>query len=408
MDSTLLVSTPLLGLERLGGLSERSHAALTLALGQLGENHRRLLAEPVPGADGARIDWYVEGTDRPVRVSELAAEEQAEILAKLSVLSADVAAEADRLQGKEPALAQALRNALVVPDENHVYAVDGEPVLVAWAYRRIGLPGYGGPPSAIIAAAQPATVPPPPPLVSVAQTLPPRRGRGLLTWLLWLLFMAIVGYIYWLSLNACGLKTPVWGIDFCPASQGALSSAEAEKAEQIAARIRQAEAALEAARAVCEACQALPLPIPLAPSPEPEPEPPQDDIQDRLDDAGAQTGDTQVTLVWDGRADLDLVIDCPEGRIWFRNTQACGGTLDVDMNSSRGRGSSRPIENVFFVDGQTPAGPYRVGVMLYERRGDRRPEIPFSVRIKTGTDVVTKDGKVSRERELVPVHNFSR
>ena len=46
MDSVLVASTPLLGLEALGNLGDRSHATLSRVLAQLGDDCRTLLAEP--------------------------------------------------------------------------------------------------------------------------------------------------------------------------------------------------------------------------------------------------------------------------------------------------------------------------------------------------------------------------
>ena len=55
-----------------------------------------------------------------------------------------------------------------------------------------------------------------------------------------------------------------------------------------------------------------------APLPEPEPraevEPdPQTDLDRAREQAGGQTGDVTVTLLWNGFSDLDLTVVCPDG-----------------------------------------------------------------------------------------------
>ena len=216
MDSALLVSTPLLGLEPLGNLGGRSHAALTRTLSQLGDEYRFLLAEPVPAQDGARIDWYADTAERPLRVADLPADEREKALATFAAMAERVSERATEIEANDPALAQALRNALVVPDETHIFLVDDKIVLAGWAHRRSGMPGYGGPPSIVIGPAEDVSPPVPPRVRPVAAAGPRPWGSWLLALLLWLLFILIMSYIYWLSLKACGLNAPFWAFGSCP------------------------------------------------------------------------------------------------------------------------------------------------------------------------------------------------
>ena len=71
-----------------------------------------------------------------------------------------------------------------------------------------------------------------------------------------------------------------------------------------------------------------------------------------------------MSLGWDGTADLDLAVVCPDGgTIWYNQRNACGGRLDVDMNAS-GRHSRTPIENVFWPS-KPGNGTYQVYVSLF-------------------------------------------
>ena len=87
----------------------------------------------------------------------------------------------------------------------------------------------------------------------------------------------------------------------------------------------------------------------------------------RLLNAGANTGDVAFSLIWDNNAtrrnDLDLHIVPPSGEeISYRHKQsACGGTLDVD----RQQGADQPVENVVWKN--APRGNYRVYVNNYSQ-----------------------------------------
>ena len=61
-----------------------------------------------------------------------------------------------------------------------------------------------------------------------------------------------------------------------------------------------------------------------------------EDLQRRLDTAGASSGEVQISLTWNNRNDLDLQCVEPSGeRIdGYNQASPSGGVLDVDMNTT--------------------------------------------------------------------------
>jgi len=118
-----------------------------------------------------------------------------------------------------------------------------------------------------------------------------------------------------------------------------------------------------------------------------------DDFSQRLQQAGARSGDVQISLEWKNKNDLDLHVIDPFGEeIFYRNRIAqSGGQLDVDMNLVRldnGREvaediaalTDRPVENVYWPQRAAPRGQYRVEVVHYARHGGADPTA-FAVRV---------------------------
>ncbi len=111
--------------------------------------------------------------------------------------------------------------------------------------------------------------------------------------------------------------------------------------------------------------EAPPPPAP-PPAPRPAPPPAANPDAERARQEGARTGRIQIILAWDDPNDLDLHVLCPDGqRIFFGNTTACGGTLDVDRNA--GQFTARPVENVVFAREPSPPGAYRIRVHYFGR-----------------------------------------
>lgn len=79
-----------------------------------------------------------------------------------------------------------------------------------------------------------------------------------------------------------------------------------------------------------------------------------------------QTGDIQITLRWDTRDDLDLIVVDPNSNIidFGSPTSPTGGQLDVNANGFCETHSANPVENIFWPTGAAPSGDYLAYVAL--------------------------------------------
>jgi Ca-activated chloride channel family protein len=119
------------------------------------------------------------------------------------------------------------------------------------------------------------------------------------------------------------------------------------------------------------------------------------EFSSRLSQAGAQSGDVRVSLIWNNRNDLDLHVINPRGEevYYARRTDSLGGMLDIDMNV-RGE-TTKPVENIFWGLGRAPQGRYQVFVQNYGFHESDRSPTPFRVEIKNGNQYSYFEGTVS-------------
>ncbi|MDO5537214.1 MAG: SrfA family protein [Desulfovibrionaceae bacterium] len=123
-----------------GVLAAECHVQLRAFLVQ----HRQFLAErgmtnaasflAEPERDRTTIDWYAEGSERPVPLASLPEDGQALIRAKLETCLQALRALAASQQSASPLAAGLLVQALHHPSEADVHVLDGEPVLINWGY----------------------------------------------------------------------------------------------------------------------------------------------------------------------------------------------------------------------------------------------------------------------------------
>ena len=84
------------------------------------------------------------------------------------------------------------------------------------------------------------------------------------------------------------------------------------------------------------------------------------------------TGDVQINVTWDSRADVDLHVVDPLGEevYWGHKTAVSGGTLDLDSNAGCSSDGPR-AENVFWASGLiAPHGDYVVRVDYWSNCAD--------------------------------------
>jgi len=132
------------------------------------------------------------------------------------------------------------------------------------------------------------------------------------------------------------------------------------------------------------------------------------DIEERLNQAGAKSGDVQISLAWNNVNDLDLHVVTPVGdRISFiAKRSSCDGELDVDMNAG-GSSSNKPVENVFWPTGQAPRGEFIVIVHHYSNHGGADPT-RYQVIVKVDGKARKFSGAVTFGDRQEIVHRFTR
>lgn len=95
---------------------------------------------------------------------------------------------------------------------------------------------------------------------------------------------------------------------------------------------------------------------------------------------GYQTGQVQVTVAWQGTADIDLhVVDPMNEELFYghRNSRA-GGMLDRDANAACAQ-SPPTVENVYF--SQAPRGNFRARVHVYAMCNDSQVPVTLSISV---------------------------
>ena len=106
------------------------------------------------------------------------------------------------------------------------------------------------------------------------------------------------------------------------------------------------------------------------------------ELAGRLERAGGQRGDVQISLAWNSRNDLDLsCVDPNNEPIWFQHKQSrSGGELDIDSNDNSKPLVDNPVEHISWAYGRAPRGTYRVFVSSFKTNGGPDPT-PFTVTI---------------------------
>lgn len=132
--------------------------------------------------------------------------------------------------------------------------------------------------------------------------------------------------------------------------------------------------------------------------------PSEEEIRDRIEDSGAQSGEIEITLLWDTTDDLDLHCFAPDGsHIYHKDPDAGGGKLDVDRNREGTTLVTNPIEHIFFEHPEN--GQYKVYVRNYQERTPSR-EAHATVRIQIGNTVESYEEVFKIEKETINIATF--
>ena len=146
---------------------------------------------------------------------------------------------------------------------------------------------------------------------------------------------------------------------------------------------------------------------------EPDTEVPENDvpenvqvIQEKVNQAGGQSGTVQFSLVWESTSDVDLHVVNPMGdRIFFKKRiDGIGGALDVDRNAKNSRLTMSPVENVRWRGSNPASGRYTVMIHLFQPR--KEDSVDFELMAKTGDDVDIQSATVSRVKNLLVFRYF--
>jgi hypothetical protein len=123
-----------------------------------------------------------------------------------------------------------------------------------------------------------------------------------------------------------------------------------------------------------------------------------------------ERGRVEVTLAWDGPADLDLRVTCPDRKeIFFRETSNCGGRLvSKDLGVGGGQPNARQVEHIAWTGQPDPSGTYTVRAQLFKRYSETRPAIPYTVVLRLDGNVVQQQsGQLSTDGQIETAFTFN-
>lgn len=134
-----------------------------------------------------------------------------------------------------------------------------------------------------------------------------------------------------------------------------------------------------------------------------------DDMQRRLAEAGARTGDIQISIAWDDINDIDVgvLIRTDYGAsamINFQNRIGPNtGMLDIDANAMPS--TNRPVENIFWPTNSAPKAHYIVYIHHY-RQWCQVHRTNVRIRIKVDGKISEQQIQIAPEDGLVNVFAF--
>jgi hypothetical protein len=199
----------------LGGVGYPVYAAAaqirTAIARQLGQQYADFLAIPQFDSKGETIDWYA-AADGDIVPWQAASESERNLMRqRVGELCAAIENHAKQIQASPRSNDQLVFGRLLelctrIPDESHLYLINGKPLVTFWGFVRAGadtskhvlsdLPG--------VAAASPA-----PPAAGIVETpSEPERRRPWWWWLLWLLLLLLLLALLLFGLRSCSAVQP--------------------------------------------------------------------------------------------------------------------------------------------------------------------------------------------------------
>ena len=433
MTETIITTTSTEGLTPLGSTPQRSFDLIYGTVRSiLTDQHANLFSEPVATQYSDKLDWYAAVDGTPRHLNDLNEEEINDVTSLLDRLIADISAKATELLNRDnlddQRLGEALSNAINFPGTNSIYVIGKkdtlQPIIINWAWVADNQRPVAGDLSDV--KKKPLTTPqanvtiPAGTLAGHDNTFSPilndAKERFSLWWLIWIgwliLFLMISGILY-LIFEACAINPKLFP-NYCSTPNSELTNIN-RQSQALRNQIASVEREIGIARRTCYSQSLKPedlsnlfeLPSELIPPDVPqEPSPPEprrsepNEFNVRREATNAQTGDLTFSLIWNSQDDLDIHVICPSGsEIWFRQTTACNGYLDVDSNSSTGDLTPSPIENIYFIN--PVRGTYRVKVRYFKPR-TRVQARPFQLQITDSGASQTLNGSVStQQREWI-------
>ncbi len=225
MSSVLLRSGSLKDFHALGAVGNpvyRAASQLRAAMRRrLGQDVADLFAIPKQNETGDSIDWYAPVAGDIVPWSAATPEEQMEAKAALLEARQRLAGKSQELQREEDGERQVFGKLLAqvtnVPSDDHIYLVNGKPVITFWGFTERNAPSgqdiIGGltvvsavpAAEAAVGAAEQPTVASPAPVVVKQEE---RRGRPWWWWLLLIPLLLLLLALLLFGLRSCGIDVP--------------------------------------------------------------------------------------------------------------------------------------------------------------------------------------------------------
>ncbi|MDP6906624.1 MAG: hypothetical protein QF440_04330 [Candidatus Thalassarchaeaceae archaeon] len=118
----------------------------------------------------------------------------------------------------------------------------------------------------------------------------------------------------------------------------------------------------------------------------------------RVKTLGAKDGLLRLSLLWNNKNDLDLIVRTSKGEIIHRGSRnsSCGGILDLEMNAKPEMSSA--MENIVWPNGKIPPeGTYNIFIWHRNRHQKLRRTDPteYTLRAKVGAEYFQYEGKIS-------------